>query len=148
MNAHEQAQRARERRLKFPMLARAARRRARWKRQQDPNKRLADEVRRKLSRAVRGQLKDREYELRSTTAQEVMKDLGCSLEYLLQYLSSQFDQEMTWGQYGRDGWHIDHVKPLASFNLLDPNQRRVACHVSNLQPLWAEQNLSKGDRTQ
>ena len=146
MNSHDRTQRARERRLKFPMRTRAARRRARWKRQQDPNKRLADEVRRKLSRAVRGQLKDREYELRSTTAQAVMKDLGCSLEYLLQYLESQFDDLMTWGQYGRDGWHIDHVRPLASFNLLDPDQRRVACHVTNLQPLWSEVNLSKGSK--
>lgn len=75
-----------------------------------------------------------------------MRHLGCTLDELLDYLESMFDSEMTWGQYGTNGWHIDHVLPLASFDLTDPVQCRQACHYTNLQPLWAEDNLRKGSK--
>ncbi len=53
---------------------------------------------------------------------------------------------MTWDNYGLYGWHIDHIKPLASFDLTDREQFLEACHYTNLQPLWAEENLSKGNK--
>lgn len=51
---------------------------------------------------------------------------------------------MTWANYGKSGWHIDHIKPCASFDLSDPDQQKACFHYSNLQPLWAFDNLSKG----
>jgi hypothetical protein len=53
---------------------------------------------------------------------------------------------MSWENYGLKGWHIDHIKPLEKFNLLDLEQLKRACHYTNLQPLWAEDNLSKGSK--
>jgi hypothetical protein len=53
---------------------------------------------------------------------------------------------MSWDNWTTDGWHIDHIKPLASFDLTDRQQLLLACHYTNLQPLWAIDNLSKGDR--
>ncbi len=70
--------------------------------------------------------------------------LGCSVNKLIKYLESKFKPGMTWDNYGLHGWHIDHIRPLASFNLLDPIEARVACNYNNLQPLWAEDNLKKG----
>jgi hypothetical protein len=59
-------------------------------------------------------------------------------------LEVKFQQGMSWDNYGQ--WHIDHIKPLAKFDLTDRTQFLAACHYTNLQPLWAEDNLSKGAR--
>ena len=52
---------------------------------------------------------------------------------------------MSWDNYGIHGWHIDHIRPCASFDLTDPEQQRQCFHYPNLQPLWAFDNLSKND---
>ena len=75
-----------------------------------------------------------------------VQDLGCSIEELKTYLESKFQPGMTWDSYGHKGWHIDHITPLCSFNLTDPEQFKKACHYTNLQPLWAKDNLSKGSK--
>ena len=62
-------------------------------------------------------------------------------------LESKFQSGMTWDNWALDGWHIDHIKPLASFDLTDRNQLLEACNYTNLQPLWAKDNLSKGAKT-
>jgi len=77
-------------------------------------------------------------------------DLGCSIEEFKRHLEKLFyshpktGELMTWDNYGLFGWHIDHIKPLSGFDLTARNQFLVACHYTNLQPLWAEENLKKG----
>lgn len=73
-----------------------------------------------------------------------VRDLGCSIEELKQHLEYLFQDGMSWENYGQ--WHVDHIRPLASFNLEDRNQLLQACHYTNLQPLWAADNMSKGGR--
>lgn len=71
--------------------------------------------------------------------------LGCSVTELRAHLEKQFQPGMTWENYGC-GWHVDHIRPCANFeNLADPDQQRKCFHFSNLQPLWALENLKKGD---
>lgn len=72
-----------------------------------------------------------------------MLRLGCSLDFLKKYLESLFVEGMSW--QNKDLWHIDHIKPLSKFDLTDEKQLNEACHYTNLQPLWAKDNLSKGD---
>lgn len=74
------------------------------------------------------------------------KLLGCSIEELKIYLENKFQEGMTWENHGLYGWHIDHILPLASFDLTDDTQLLIASHYTNLQPLWAKDNLSKGNR--
>ena len=73
-----------------------------------------------------------------------IKSLGCSLDEFKKHMESKFKPGMNWDNHGLYGWHIDHIKPLASFNLSDVNQLNEACHFTNLQPLWAKDNLVKG----
>jgi len=68
--------------------------------------------------------------------------IGCSPVFLRDYLESLFQPGMSWSNHGK--WHIDHIRPLASFDLTNPAQQHIACHYTNLQPLWAFDNLSKG----
>lgn len=75
-----------------------------------------------------------------------VNDLGCTIEQFKTYIESKFQPGMNWNNWGRYGWHIDHIMPLSCFDLTDIEQLRKACHYTNLQPLWATDNLSKGDR--
>ena len=74
------------------------------------------------------------------------KSIGCSYKTLIKHLESQFSDGMTWDNHGTYGWHIDHKEPLDKFDLSDKKQFKEACHYTNLQPLWAEDNYSKGDK--
>ena len=69
---------------------------------------------------------------------------GCTLEYLKNHLEKKFKDGMSWDNYGQ--WHIDHIRPCASFNLLDPIEQKICFHYTNLQPLWAEDNLKKSNK--
>lgn len=75
-----------------------------------------------------------------------IRHLGCTLEELKKHLELQFQPGMSWENWSRDGWHVDHKRPLNSFNLLDLEQQKLASHYTNLQPLWCRDNLSKGDK--
>jgi hypothetical protein len=102
----------------------------------DPNYKMACDIRSRVSRVVRGGHK----------AGSAVKDCGCSMDFLRQYLQSKFDPTMTWENYGKYGWHIDHITPLVAFNLANREQFLTACHYTNLQPLWWRDNLSKGSK--
>jgi hypothetical protein len=69
--------------------------------------------------------------------------LGCSVDDLKKHLESQFKEGMSWDNYCFRGWHIDHIKPCASFDLSKPEEQAKCFHYSNLQPLWWYENLSK-----
>jgi hypothetical protein len=70
--------------------------------------------------------------------------IGCEISFLKQYLESKFQEGMTWKNHGVHGWHIDHIIPCASFDLSKEEEQRKCFHYTNLQPLWAKDNMSKG----
>ena len=78
--------------------------------------------------------------------------VGCSLEQLKQHLESRFKEGMNWTNYGNgwngkgmQQWHIDHIKPCASFDLSKDEEQKKCFNYTNLQPLWATENLKKND---
>jgi len=111
---------------------RNTRRRLRY--QDEANYKLTKVLRSRLSKAIKNNFK----------SGSAVRDLGCSIEELKRHLESQFTEGMGWDNYGK--WHIDHIKPLSSFNLTKAEELKKACHFSNLQPLWAKDNLKKGNK--
>jgi hypothetical protein len=71
--------------------------------------------------------------------------LGCDINYLKEWLASQFSAKMNWDNYG-SMWHIDHILPCSEFDLKNSEEQDVCFHYTNLRPLWASENLSKGNR--
>lgn len=63
-------------------------------------------------------------------------------EEFIQHIESLFKENMSWDNYG--SWHIDHIRPIASFNLNDKDDMVKCWGLENLQPLWAIDNLKKG----
>jgi len=72
--------------------------------------------------------------------------LGCDIIFFKHHISSQFKDGMSWDNYGKHTWHIDHIKPCVSFDLTKEEEQRKCFHYTNLQPLSAFDNLSKGGK--
>jgi len=77
-----------------------------------------------------------------------LQSLGCSVENLKSWIEQQFQPGMSWDNYGNgEGkWNVDHIIPLSKFDLSDHAQLLKACHWFNLQPLWAVDNIKKGNK--
>ncbi len=89
--------------------------------------------------------------LRSRTRQAFFQDkkqkstkqlLGAELIIVKQYIENKFVDGMFWDNHGK--WHIDHIIPLSSGKT--GSEIEKLCHYTNLQPLWAEDNLRKGSK--
>jgi len=102
----------------------------------DPLYKLQRNLRKRLANAVK----------RDSKSGSAVKDLGCSMVDFKSYLESKFLPNMSWDNYGRKGWHMDHIVPLSHYDLSDPNQLKKACHYTNIQPMWWRDNLSKGSK--
>jgi len=102
----------------------------------DINYKLACVLRARLNRAIKNNMK----------SGSAVRDLNCSIEEFKLYIESKFELGMTWDNWSRTGWHIDHITPLANFDLSDNEQLKKACCYTNLQPLWAKDNIIKGSR--
>jgi len=107
------------------------------RRKTDSNYRLKDNCRKRINDALRN------YGIKKS--KHTMELIGCSIEKLKEHLESQFKDGMTWENHSLHGWHIDHKRPCSSFDLTNPSQQKLCFHYTNLQPLWAKDNLEKGD---
>lgn len=104
------------------------------RRKNDLNFKLRQNLRKRLRTAIKNKFK----------SGSAILDLGCSIEKFILWLEMYFQEGMNWNNYGE--WHIDHIKPLSKFDLENRDELLKACHFSNLQPLWAKDNLSKGNK--
>ena len=102
----------------------------------DPLYKLIHTLRSRIYNAIRNQYGEK--------AHSSMELIGCTIQEVRCHIESQFVEGMTWDNHGK--WHIDHIRPCASFNLEDPEEQKKCFHFTNLQPLWAEDNLRKSDK--
>lgn len=126
--------------------------------QSELNKKIAINLRQRMRLAWRvAQLEA----LKSTTtlvphikkkAGSAVKDLGCTIDEFIKHTENLFydnpetGEKMTWDNHGLFGWHFDHILPLSRFDLTDREQLLQAVHYTNIQPLWAKDNIRKGNK--
>lgn len=77
-------------------------------------------------------------------SKSTMELTGCNIDHLICHIESKFSDGMNWNNYGR--WHIDHIMPCSSFDLNNPEEQKKCFHYTNLQPLWASDNIQKSDK--
>jgi hypothetical protein len=107
------------------------RERYRRRMESDPLFRLARSMRARIYNALVGKNKKPSFSF-----------VGCSVLELKEHLEKQFKEGMDWNNYGT--WHVDHIKPLSSAK--DPEEIVTLCHYTNLQPLWATENIIKSNK--
>lgn len=101
-----------------------------------PETRILRNLRSRLNKAIRGNLKN-------NSTKEL---LGCSILEFKKQIEGMFKKGMNWDNYGMYGWHIDHIIPCASFDFSKKENIKLCFNHENLQPLWAFDNLSKGSK--
>ena len=102
---------------------------------EDPIFRLLHNMRSGLWKCLSGKQKN----------SRTMQYVNMTSDELMDYLEGRFTEGMTRDNYGK--WHVDHIRPLASFDFTGPDseeQLHIAWNYTNLQPLWATDNISKG----
>ena len=99
----------------------------------DPSFRISCNLRSRMQKAMS----------RCVKAASAKTLLGCTIEELRSHIAAKFQPGMSWENYRYEVWHIDHIKPVAFFDMTDPEQQRACFHYTNLQPLWAADNFRK-----
>jgi len=84
-------------------------------------------------------------ERKTTKSKRMVELVGCDITEVKTYIELQWQPGMTWENHGNRGWHIDHIKPVNTFDLTDIEQQKLCFHYTNLRPLWAADNLSRPD---
>ncbi len=108
------------------------------KRLEDTDYKLKENISGRILRAIKYQGTYKSY--------SSIKLLGCTIQKAREHLEKQFQPGMTWKNHGLKGWHIDHKIPCASFDLTDSEEQKACFNYMNLQPLWWQDNLSKGNK--
>lgn len=101
----------------------------------DPNYKLRCSMSRSISTSLSGNKSGRSWE----------RLVSYTLEELKKHIEKQFTEGMTWNNYGKKGWHIDHKIPQSVFNFIKPEHRdfKRCWALNNLQPMWAKDNMTK-----
>jgi hypothetical protein len=120
------------RRRSEPAKIKARIQRKRW--YEIPQNKIACSLRTRIRKALK-------FKIKIDTTESL---LGCSFDSAKQYIESLFLPGMTWKNYGK--WHIDHIIPCSYFDLKDAKQQKICFNFRNLQPLWSNTNISKGNK--
>lgn len=128
---------------------------------QNPLHKVQANLRKSLTKTVQNMVKDAQLKIQKPHT--TIKQIGCSKEELKVYIESKFQPGMTWENYGpgyeiengkpkrdvrgniilKKQWHMDHVRPVSDFDFTKVESLFEVNHYTNLQPLWAEDNLRK-----
>lgn len=102
----------------------------------------------KIENRIRNATSSRIWKGIKTGTSRIESKLGYNIDELKNHLEEQFKDGMSWDNYGFYGWHIDHIMPVSSFKYssVEDDGFKECWALSNLQPLWAEENMSKSNK--
>lgn len=155
LQAHKRAYwrwRAHQRYLKNPEGVRRNKQQSRARNREHVRAQAAEGERRRYANNPQVRLKSHHTTLLSSVLRDTAGEkavvrfedaVGCTVAEFKSHLESLFVDGMSWENRGRHGWHVDHIRPLSSFDLTIPSQRSEAYHFTNTQPLWADANRRK-----
>jgi hypothetical protein len=109
-------------------------------------KRILNDVNFKISLTLRRSINKALHNKKIIKSKKTLDLLGCSLQVFKKHIETQFKDGMSWDNHGKFGWHIDHIKPVSSFNLINEDKQKKCFNYKNMQPLWWNENLSKGNK--
>jgi hypothetical protein len=104
------------------------------RRKENPQIKIADSLRKRINKLVK----------KKNKSKSTLELLGCSLDEFLNHLEELFQDGMSFDNYGK--WHIDHILPCSAFDLENSEEQEICFHYTNLQPLWAKENISKSNK--
>jgi len=107
------------------------------RRKTDPAFRILGNLRSRMRKAVKA--------TEAKKCDNTMDLIGCSPTYLREHIEKQFLEGMSLDNYGFYGWHIDHIIPCDFFDMMSEEEQKACFHFTNLQPLWAKDNLKKSN---
>jgi hypothetical protein len=110
------------------------------------SRRLKTDIQYKLKNTIYKRISDCIKDISHLRTRDSVKFLGCSILELKEHLESKFQPGMTWENHGLKGWHVDHIMPISKFDLTNVDEFKKVCHYTNLQPLWASDNIRKGNK--
>lgn len=108
---------------------------------QDPNYKPLSKEDKRIIHNIRCRL----WQSIKNKSHSMSNSLGCKTYELRKYIEDQFEDWMTWDNYGLE-WEIDHIVPLSKVDLTNSEEFKKVCHYTNLRPLSINANRSKGDR--
>ena len=107
-----------------------------WRYERNPHQKVHNNLNSRIRVAL--------FSAQTRKAHKTEELIGCTIKELMSRFEMLFQPGMTWENYGRNGWHIDHIKPCDAFDLMDEAQQKECFHWSNLQPLWEADYIRKG----
>lgn len=134
----EWKRKAKEYRYKNGWKVRMWRRKHHHKMMQEPVNVLVKRMRSRLGDELRFRAR------RTKKFSGAMELVGCIREQLAAHIESLFKPGMSWAN--RSAWHIDHIRPVSSFDMMNFEEQKKCFHFTNLQPLWKSENCAKGDK--
>ncbi len=107
-------------------------------------RRMREDINYKMRHSLSSRINTAMSRTRNVKSTTTAKLIGCSIDFFREYIAARLTPGMTLQNYGE--WHVDHRIPCAKFDLSNPEQQRQCFHYTNMQPLWAKDNLSKKDQ--
>lgn len=109
-------------------------------------RRRAESLQYRIKQAISGRIAYHINKSGRSTSELLLQQCGYTIDELLAHLQKQFLPGMSLQNYGKRGWHIDHIVPVDDFDLSNPDEFKACWSLGNLRPIWWDENAKKSNK--